>query len=175
MKLRYLCFLVILISPFVHAYDFEDGIIDIPKGFEGPMSQNIGPGSSSTAYKFPHADGSAALLQITTWNPGTSFPQMSEQELKEGSKNYLLQFLGGIERKRENFERQEVEFIEISGRPAAKVEWNGTIQEKSIHGVMYCLVYNSKIYSFHTQDFSSFNGKYTKMAVNAFENIELKR
>ncbi len=102
-------------------------------------------------------------------------PNLSRSELKEGSKHYLLQFLSGIERRRKDFERGEVEFIEVSGHPLAKVEWKGKSRGESLHGVMYCFIYNSKIYGFHTQDFSSYNKKYTNLAITAFESIELNR
>ena len=175
MTMRSLLFLLLLLSGIARAYDFEDGSIDIPEGFEGPITQHMGQGVSSTAYSYPHGESGGTLLQITTWNPGQEFPKMSKEELKAGSEQYLLQFLGGIERKRESFERGQVEFIEASGHPLAKISWKGSAMGKSVHGVMYCFIFNSKIYSFHTQDFDSFNKKYTNLAVKAFESMQLKR
>ena len=175
MTIRSFLFLIVLISGAVNAYDFGDGSIDIPEGFEGPITQSMGAGASSTAFTFHHDSSGGTLLQITTWNPGQTFPSMSIEELRAGSEQYLLQFLGGIERKRENFKQSQVEFIQISGHPVAKVSWSGKAQGEDVHGVMYCLVFNSKIYSFHTQDFSSFGGIHTNSAVEAFESIELKR
>jgi hypothetical protein len=173
--IRHIIFLLLLLSGIAQAYEFEDGSIEIPQGFEGPVTQNMGQGASSTAFSFPHSEAGGTLLQITTWNPGQEFPNMSKEELEAGSAQYLLQFLGGIQRKRENFERGEVEFIEVSGHPLAKVSWKGNAMGESVHGVMYCFIYNSKIYSFHTQDFASFNKKYTNLAVKAFESMQLKR
>lgn len=175
MKIRNLLFFLLLISGVIQAYDFEDGEIDIPEGFQGPITQNMGQGASSTAFSFPHDETGGTLLQITTWNPGQTFPEMSVADLKAGSEQYLLQFLGGIKLKRENFKQGQVEFIEVSGQSLAKVSWNGKAQGESVHGVMYCFIYNSKIYTFHTQDFTSLNKKYTNLAVKAFETIKLKR
>lgn len=175
MIFRFFYLLFFLVSVQVQAYDFGDGSIKIPEGFEGPVTQNMGQGASATAYTYPHDSNTGTLLQITTWDPGQSFPQMTNEELKSGSVQYLLQFLSGVQRKRDSFKKGEVELIEVSGQPVAKIAWSGSIQGKEVHGIMYCLVYNSKIYSFHTQDFSSFKGKYTKLAVTAFESIELKR
>ena len=175
MVIRNLLFLLLLLTGISHAYEFEDGSIAIPKGFEGPVTQNMGQGASTTAFNYPHSQEGGTLLQITTWNPGKKFPSMSKEKLKAGSEQYLLQFLGGIERRRENFERSQVEFIEVSGHPLAKVKWKGKSMGESVHGVMYCFIYNSKIYSFHTQDFSTFNKKYANLAVEAFESIQLKR
>lgn len=175
MRLRNILIFFIFASGPVQAYEFGDGYIDIPGGFEGPITQNIGQGARSAAFTFPHANGGGALLQITAWDPGQTIPPMSAEELKKGSKQYLLQFLGGVERKRNNFKRREVQFVQISGHPAAKVAWSGEVQGKEVHGVMYCLIFNSKIYSLHTQDLASFGKKYTAMAVDAFESIQLER
>ncbi|MCV6623458.1 MAG: hypothetical protein OIF51_17095 [Cellvibrionaceae bacterium] len=175
MIIRNIFFLLLLLSGIAQAYEFEDGSIEIPEGFEGPITQNMGQGVSSTAFSFLHGEAGGTLLQITTWNPGQKFPNMPKEELKDGSAQYLLQFLGGIERKRENFERGKVEFVEVSDHPLAKVNWKGNVMGKSVHGTMYCFIYNSKIYSFHTQDLASFNKKYTNLAVKAFESMQLKR
>lgn len=175
MKSRYLYLLFFLVSVQVQAYEFGDGSIKIPEGFEGPVTQSMRQGASVTAYTYPHDSNTGTLLQITSWNPNQSFPQMTNEELKVGSEKYLLQFLSGIQRKRDSFKKSGVEFIQISGQSVAKIKWSGAIQGKEVHGIMYCLIYNSKIYSFHTQDFSSFKGKYTQLAVGAFESIELKR
>ena len=139
------------------------------------MKQSMGQSATTTAFTYPHTNGGGTLLQISVWDPGQTIPPMSADELKRGTKQYLLQFLSGIERKRNKFSRQEVEFIEISGQPAAKVAWSGEVQGMEVHGIMYCLIFNSKIYSMHTQDLSSLDEKYTSMAVNAFESIQLQR
>ena len=176
MILRALLFFSLLVSGVAQAYDFADGSINVPDGFEGPFTQAMGQGASSTAFKFPHGKaGASTLLQITTWDSGQIFPEMSIDELKKGSKNYLLQFLSGIEKRRENFKHGQIEFIEISAQPTAKISWSGDAQGENLHGIMYCLIFNSKVYSFHTQDFVSFNEKYTRMAVNAFESIKLNK
>lgn len=175
MIFRFLCLLLLLTPVQIQAYEFGDGSLEIPEGFEGPVTQNMGQGFSSTVFTYPHDSDTGTLLQISAWNPGQSFPQMTDQDLKIGTEQYLLQFLSGVQRKRESFKKGEVEFIEVSGHPMAKIQWSGTVQGKEVHGVMYCLVYNSKIYSFHTQDFLSFEGKYTDLAVNAFEKMELQR
>ncbi len=159
----------------VYAYDFGDGSIDVPEGFEGPVEKSMGQGATTTAFTYPHGNGGGALLQITAWDPGQDFPQMSDDQLRAGSKQYLLQLIAGVERKRNEFKQQKVEFIQISGHPAAKVTWSGELQGKDVHGVMYCLIFNSKIYSFHTQDFSSFNERYSALAVNAIEAVELEK
>lgn len=38
------------------------------------------------------------------------------------------------------------------------------------HGILYCLIHNAKVYSFHAQDYSEHKQKYANMAVKAIEN-----
>ena len=175
MKFWGLIFFLLLFSGFVQAFEFNGGKIDIPDGFEGPRSKSMGQGAKSIAYIYPHDDDTGTLLQITIWNLGRTFPSVSSEELKVRSEQNLMQFLSGIERRREDFKREQVEFVQISGHPAAKVAWSGKAEGKNIHGIMYCLILNSKIYIFHTQDFSSFKAKYTGQAVNAIEKTEFNR
>ena len=171
--MRYLLAVLLVISGAAHAYRFGDGSIEIPEGFEGPVKEKMGRNGTMTAFKRPHETGKGALLQITAWEPDEQFSDLSTQRKKKLSKRYLLQFLGGIERRRDSFERDSVEFVRISGEPTAKVDWRWEVQGQSVHGVMYCLIVNSTIYSFQTQDLARFDGKYTAKAVDAFESVEL--
>jgi len=169
---------IILFSCFSEAneFSFVDASINIPAGFDGPIKKNMGQGASTIAFQNLHKDeNNATLLQITTWNPGKPFPEMTDEELKKGAAQYLEQFLSGVARKRSHFEKSEVEFIKISGVPAAKVNWSGEIDSKKAHGVMYCYVFNSKIISLHTQDLVEFGGLYLNQAVESFESIKLAR
>lgn len=166
----------ISISTIANEYSFADASINIPNGFEGPIEQDMGPGTSVVAFRKLHEDGNnATLLQITTWNPGKSFPEMSDDELKKGAAQYLAQFLSGVARKRNHFEQSDIEFIRISDVPVAKVNWSGELGSKKAHGVMYCYVFNSKIVSLHTQDLVEFNRLYLDQAVQAFEAIKFAR
>lgn len=169
-------FLIISIPVYSIEFSFPDALIKIPQGFEGPQRQSMGNGASSIAFTKKHSDGqNATLLQISIWAPGQKFPEMSDEELKQGSTQYLMQFLAGLSRQRTNFKKSEVEYITISGIPAAKIKWDGNVGDKSVHGVMYCYVFNSKIVSLHTQDLAEFEGFFTKLAEDSFESITLAR
>lgn len=168
----FLCF----INLHANALEFLGGEIEIPYGFEGPVTKNMGGGSSVIAFTKPHkGDGTGTLLQITVWDPGQSFPPMSDDELKKGSSKYLLQFLSGIERARSSFTSSDIKFVSISGIPVAKTEWKGKARGKNMHGTMYCYIYDSKIISLHTQDFEKYNGRYTDSVIASFESILIKR
>lgn len=176
---RILIYIIIIFLSFAtHAkeFSFADASINIPEGFEGPIERSMGQGAKTIAFRNLHEDGNnATLLQITTWNPGKPLPKMTDDELKKGSAQYLEQFLSGVARKRNNFEKSEIEYIEISGVPVAKIMWSGEIDSKQAHGVMYCYVFNSKIISLHTQDLIKFNGRFLNQVVKAFESIKLAR
>lgn len=167
---KYLIFCLFLLSGLAHGFNFGDGSIDIPDGFNGPFSQSLGPGVNATAFIFEHTPQAATLLQISSWNPGKPMPEMSREQLEALSSKYLLEFLSGIERKREEFKKGVVTFVKVSNHPVAKIEWEGVLNGKSLHGTMYCFILNSKIYSFHTQDQVEFKGRYKDIAVKAFES-----
>ncbi len=175
MTVRLFSFFLLFICSSLHAYDFDAVSIKIPDGFEGPNEQSMGQGFISSAFAYPHQNGFSTLLQLSVWDPGQTFPSLTLDELKEGTKDYLLQFLGGVQRKRQSFEKSDVEFVEISDHPMAKINWRGQLKGQKLHGVMYCLIYESKVYTFHTQDLESSNGEYTQLAVNAFEKMILTR
>ena len=100
---------------------------------------------------------------------------MSNNELKTSSEKYLLEFLEGVKRRRNEFKQDQVTFIQISGHPVAKVSWTGSAQNEELHGVMYSFIFSNKVYNLHTQDFTSYNQKYTTLAVNAFESLILNQ
>ncbi|MCF6262391.1 MAG: hypothetical protein L3J24_02195 [Xanthomonadales bacterium] len=173
--MRVLLFLMIISQP-AFGFEFGAGVIEIPQYFEGPLSHDMrGKGSVHVFKKAHKHDKTGAVLQITVFDPGGKFPVLSKNELREGAEKYLVQFLEGVERKRKGFVKSSIEFIEISGIPAAKISWTGSEYSRELEGVMYCYVYDSKIISLHTQDFKEYKGKYISQAVHAFENIKIKR
>ena len=175
-KASFLLMLLMSLTLQAGEFTFADAKIQIPAGFEGPMTQDMGNGMSNIGFRKPHKENQhATLLQISVWSPGQRFPSLTNEELKQGASKYLLQFLSGVARKRSDFKKSDIEFVEISGVPAAKVKWTGNFDNISMHGVMYCYVYNSKIISLHTQDMVDFEGVFINKAVASFESITLKK
>jgi len=172
----YIAILLLSYSVMGYTFDFEGGHISIPQNFEGPITKNMG--SQGTAYAFgrKHSDGkTATLLQLSVFNPGQKFPSLSQKELKEAAAHYLIEILRGVERRRTNFQKSKISYIQISGIPAAKIYWSGSASSRKIEGVMYCYIRNSDVISLHTQDFKEYKGKYISQAVNAFESIRINR
>jgi len=173
--MKKLLILFFVFTPPVQAFDFEGGSLHIPAGFEGPITQDLNGQGNVYAFKRPHKDTSAALLQISVFDPGQKFPELSQEEMKEAASQYLLQFLGGVERRRTNFQRGPVQFLRIGGLPLAKISWNGDHNQQRLEGVMYCYIFKSRIVNLHTQDYSKYNRQYIEQAVRAFESMHIAR
>lgn len=164
-----------LFSVPLFAFTFDAGQIEIPDGFEGPASKGMGNNMIVHAFTHPHSGAdTSALLQISIWNPGGTFPSMSGRQLEEAATGYLMQFLSGVARARRDFRHSDVEMLSISGRPVAKVMWQGTVDKGDAEGIMYCYLGRSQLVILHTQDLARFGGRYIDQAVQAFEAMELR-
>ncbi len=146
--------------------------ISIPSGFEGPIRQEQ---SGATMVAFTKTNGSTAktLLQISLYDFAEQLKKMNDAERAIAAKKYLIDFVGGIERRRTNFKRTEPSPIQIGGLPAAKLQWTGLVQKLETVGVMYCFVVGTTIISFHTQDAGSTPTAAMGEAMQAFENAKI--
>jgi len=103
--------------------------IVVPAGFEGPTSADPGPGAHIDGY-VRHIPGQerGTLLQITTYDFGSKLKDMPKEELADAAEHYLLQFLGGVERKRTGFHASKpLAFPWEKSRPHAL---NGPVQPR---------------------------------------------
>ena len=155
-----------------YALSFGGGDITPPNGFKGPIVKELGQGAKSIAFFKEHSGQFKTLLQLNIFDTGKEIPPMKDDELKQGISQYLLQFLSGVARKRQNFTKGKIEFISISGATTAKIKWSGSAHGMDLEGVMYCYINGSKIISMHTQDLKSHNGVYINQAVQSFESIK---
>lgn len=157
-------------------YEHEFFVVNVPAGFKGPITQNL-QGAWSIAFSKPHLQSqNATLLQITYMDFGAKIPKLNEKELSEGAEKYLLQFLAGVERRRTSFNKGSVQEVRISGIPGKKIEWAGNVPEAGIsaRGVMFCVIKGSRVFSFHTQDVTTFADKTLPVTIKAIESIRLK-
>lgn len=173
----YKCLLIALVffSVHVHGFDFDGGRMDIPKGFEGPISRELGKGIFSWGFTFPHEDNTAAVLQLTIWNVPDDLSKIPANKIKIETEKYLIHFLQGVANNKTNYVQGKIEFMQISNQLVAKVIWQGLKEGYGTHGSMYCLIYNAKVYIFHAQDYSEYKNKYANLAVKAIENMEFKK
>jgi hypothetical protein len=168
-------FLVSLcISAYSAPYENEVLSLDVPAGFQGPVTQSLGAEAVVVAYTKPHSSNRGTLLQITTYDFGSKLPKPTKQELGAAAEKYLLQFLAGIERRRSSFQTSKPMRLTLGGIPAARVAWKGVAEGQQMSGTMYCVVVGSRVISFHTQDFEGAPSENTAEAMRAFESVRFK-
>lgn len=154
-----------------------DGItLDIPVGFEGPVTQN-GPDTRAFAFtKQSLAPSVRTLLQISIFDApsGSIPPTLTKDELSKGSEKYVLDMLKGVERRRTEFKQSTVTHLLLGGTHASKVEWKGRLDGVATNGVMYCVIARGKVVWFHTQDSTNEVTSNMKEAIKAIEGLQIK-
>ena len=167
---------LIILSFNSYAFEFEGGNIAIPETFLGPVIEKYNKNSRSIAFTKPHSKegDTGALLQLTVWGSDRALPELSNEGLKAAAEKYLLQFVGAIKKRRDNYSQSEVEYLTIANQPAAKINWQGSLNGKVLHGIMYCYITNNKIINLHTQDYVEYQGGNMLLATRAFEAIQAK-
>jgi len=172
-----LLFALLLALPFAAARcaDFGPISITVPPGFDGPIGG--GKGSARTAaWIRRHADAQGGtLLQVTTYDDGPDLRSSGWQARAQSAKKYLLEFVAGVAQQRENFQLGEVESLSLAGEPAVRVKWTGTVGSATAIGVMYCVLLDTAIVSFHTQDTGSEITDAMKSAMAAIESIKVRQ
>jgi hypothetical protein len=155
-RLAALLFSAASFAVFAAAFDGGTYLLDVPAGFEGPISHSMGTEGSVVAFTKPHANAvTTTLLQITIFEISSHLPALPRQDLGPASERYLGQFLGGIERRRTNFASTPTTRVTLGGLPASRVTWVGETQGRKLHGVMYCVIVGRQVFQLHTQDFDT--------------------
>ncbi|WP_296046329.1 hypothetical protein [uncultured Alteromonas sp.] len=175
---RFMCLSVFLVlSQSARAYDFGVGDINVPEGFEGPVLKTPSEEFSAIGFTRQHqGDEKSTLLQLTVFTPPNGIPELNEAKQIAFSKQYLMQFLEGVKRRRDNFSTSAIETVSIGGTPAARIRWQGrsTDNNQALYGEMYCLIYQQQLLSFHVQDFTDFDAAGYEAARQAVMAITLK-
>lgn len=152
------------------AYEIWPISIDPPAEFQGPIRQQK-EGADIVAWTHKQPDGTATLLQVTTYHLAAMLPKMSEEDSYGGAKQYLGEMLGGIERRRTEFHQSEYVRIKLAGRPAARISWTGIMDNRPTNGVMYCVIVGSYMVNLHTQGSGSTPSASMKMAMQSIDAI----
>jgi hypothetical protein len=146
--------------------------IAVPPGFDGPTSGSVASADTTAWVKrHPNADV-GTLLQVTTYDAGAGLAGITNAQRAEGAEKYLLDFIGGVQRKRENFKLGAVQKISLASVPAARVSWTGEAGGMPTNGVMYCVIVGTTIVSFHTQDTGSEVTAAMQIAMKAIEGVQ---
>jgi len=162
----------------IRATTFETEIlrIDVPNGFQDPVSERVGELATAIAFTKPHPDGpTRTLLQITVYDPGPNVPPPPKDQLGQLASRYLSQFLGGIERRRTNYSATPPTRITLGGLPAARATWSGSAEGKQLHGAMFSVIVGTKILSLHVQDLDTAPPANMQEAEAAVRRIQFKK
>ena len=164
--------LAVSLRGFAAPYDAELFQIDVPSGFEGPLTQSPGPGAKLVGYTkpYPGSDG-GTLLQITTYELQLGSEVIPEDQRAPAAERYLLQFLQGVERKRTSYKQSPPTHVSLGGKAAVRAEWSGVAEGRPMSGVMYCAVVGSTVIAFHTQDFDTAPADNRSAALQAIEGV----
>jgi hypothetical protein len=132
-------------------------IIAVPEGFAAAQTQKQKK-TLITAWTKSVRNGSLkTLLQINVVDFGSPPGKpAATQDQAIYAERYLRQFLGGIERRRENYVSSPFAHIKLAGLPAVRATWNGAVGGRPVVGVMYSVIVENKYaVIFHTQDLGS--------------------
>jgi len=157
-------------------YDMSVLRIDVPDGFAGPVTQHPDATSTVTGFvkNYPK-DTRGTLLQITTYDVGTSLKSMSESARISTTDTYLDQMLAGVARKRMAFKASPPAHIRIGGMAASRESWTGSAQGQGMAGTMYCVIVGGVVVFFHTQDFVDAPAGNREQALRAIETVAFRR
>jgi hypothetical protein len=169
-----LCFWMALPAGIAFAEDVGPLSIAVPAGFDGPKT-GTKEGAVMTAWvkRRPGEDG-GTLLQVSTVDMGAAMNGITTVQRAEGAKHYLLEFIGGVARRRDNFKLGEVEPVSLAGVPAARVQWTGGVGEVQAIGVMYCVLVGNSIISMHAEDMGSEITPAMQLAMAAIEGVRVR-
>ena len=173
---RLLCGIALLFvsCPLALAETYSNDVIEltVPDGFEGPTTGSPGPGATVAGYVKPYSGRSGGtLLQVSTYDFRSALEGMPEAERGNASEYYLLQFLGGVERRRTSFSASRPERISLGGLPASKISWTGRANGLQTSGVMFCVVIGTTVVSLHTQDIDGAPAANRAAAIASIEGL----
>jgi hypothetical protein len=143
--------------------------LTIPEGFEFAKS---GRQDTMQVSAWTKGMGSTrTLLQVSIVDMGSQLATVpTAAELTEGTKKYLQQFLGAVERRRTDYALSPIRHLTLAGQPASSATWTAKFEGMPAVGVMYCVIVQRRyIVSFHTQDAGNAPTAAMRQAMRAFE------
>lgn len=155
--------------------------IEIPENFQLKSSGSQDAMHQDSYVTGVHGSEHSTLLQISIFDYGDELKDVPKEKLGEKAAEYVLEFLGSIEKSHAHFHASPPTHLALGGRPGARVEWTGsptgdewkgTVAEtQSMSGVLYCVIVGTKIVWFRTQWFSSSPAADRSNALRAIEAV----
>lgn len=171
--------LIVLLAAFVSApcRAHDDGLIrlQVPAGFAGPTVEQR-DGLHIAAYvRAWSADGRGSLLQVSRWDFGDRVAPPPAARRGEAAEGLALQFLAGIQRRRQDFRTDPPERIRLGGVEAARITWTGKAEGHGMRGAMYALIVGNHGIALHAQDFDDAPPEHHAAARAAIEALSIVR
>jgi len=172
--------LALLVGACAHGQDqsapLPELLLDVPAGFVGPERMTPDHKTETIAYSRERPAGEfRTLLQITIIDFGEKLREIPQDKRTIATEYYLLSFLEGIERRRSEYTESEPTTVVLGGQPASRAKWNGVIEGRKVHGIMYAVIADTKLYILHTQDSVDAPQSDMESAVRSIESLAFKR
>jgi hypothetical protein len=149
--------------------------LEIPRGFDGPLSQDLNGAAVYAFTKSSTAPEVRTMFQISIYDTGKALPKLSNEKMWAGTDKSVLAMLKGVERRRTNFNQGKITHMHLGGIPASKISWSGDYEGVPANGVMYCVMVGSKLVSLHTQETSGKSTPNMSEAIRAIESLSIKQ
>jgi hypothetical protein len=134
------------------AVDLGPLVLTVPDGFDTPASSERDGGVTTVWTKRRPGTADTTLLQVSVLDGGAAFDEAGAADRFVGAQHYLLEFVRGVGRTEDHFQLAQIEHVSLAGVPAARARWTGTVADKPIVGVMYCVLVGHSIVSLRTED-----------------------
>ncbi len=137
-------------------YVYSEFLVSVPDTFDRPIVRAAQGGKVWGFAKQRPDTETAGLFQITIYDFGETFPEISPNEIEDAMDQYLLEFLSGVERRRTNFSIGAIFNSKIGDRPSRAIDWKGTVGGKETQGRMFVTIVGSSVVSLHIQDVAQY-------------------
>lgn len=151
--------------------------LELPPGYQGPVfpeATNLTSGDALTfLFRKPHADGTATVIQVTTWTHHAAFPALPTSMLERLGDKYLDQFLAAEERRNTAFTQEPIRHVLLDGVPFSTRRWRGLMHQRWSVGAMYCGLIDAKVLCLHARDLEDVPDSSVPQAAAVIERVHL--
>lgn len=152
--------------------------LDLPADFQGPVLPGpdfpATPDASAFLFKKLHADGTATVIQVTTWTHHANFPPLPTSLLERLGDKYLDDMLKGEARQQVPFTEEPIRHVLLDGVPFSMRHWRGRMHERWSVGAMYCGLIDAKLLCLQARDLEDVPDSGLPQAVAAIEQVKLR-
>jgi len=150
-------------------------VLTVPAVFKGPAKAEADAGVEVLGYSASEGvTQPAAVLQLTRYVLPTVPDNLSDSELEQGTSQYLLQMMTGIERRRTEYTQTAPVKIRLGGKVAAKATWQGNSNGAAMNGTMYCVLSGKDVIWLHAFGPGNEASVNVALAIRAIEALRIE-